>query len=80
MFLCFCYQNDFRDLRIVSSSLFQVNYFGISGCFLASGALYVDSVSLSFSLLSRLEFSEDGSSVYFVFRWCIITAYLQSIL
>lgn len=33
MFLCFCYQNGFRDLRIVSSSLFQVNYFGITGCF-----------------------------------------------
>lgn len=33
MLLCFCYQNEFRDLCIVSSSLFQVNYFGISGCF-----------------------------------------------
>lgn len=44
--------------------------------FLASGSLHFDSVSLAFSLLSQLEFSGDGSSVYFVLRWCIINRIL----
>lgn len=53
MFLCLCYQNEFGDVCILSSGLFQVNCFGIS-LVLASEALLFpfDSVSGLFSLLS----------------------------